>query len=264
MPNVKAAILDDFLVTCPTCHIPNFTKRGLKAHKCKGPKSGEVTVVTKAEAAALDLRSHSAAINETLDLIVKFEDSFEESTLEPRLLIGLEIARAQAKFGMTKADAGAIGGSKSQCDLLVDPAAASLGFTGWLARETPRLKRPTAIKYATAFASLGLTVAEATPARIRARVKDIRHHCGENGLPMPSLHSLYKAGKPKPLALTEEEETEDPTRLGDARVAWTLWREKAEGLVNSGVLDDLDKPGLEALKEFNLWFRDRLTARLKN
>jgi hypothetical protein len=26
------------LVSCPNCHIPNFTPRGLKAHRCKGPK----------------------------------------------------------------------------------------------------------------------------------------------------------------------------------------------------------------------------------
>jgi hypothetical protein len=228
-----------------------------------GSAASKVEVLTKAQAAALDLRAHSTTINETLDLIVKFEDSFEESTLEPRLLIGLEIAKAQEKFGMTKAEAGAVGGSKSQCDMLSDPAAASVGFSGWLAREIPRLKRPTAIKYAHAFASLGIPAASATPAQIRAKIKDIRHHCGKNKLPMPSLHSLYKAGKPKPLELTNSEEPEDPTRLGDAREAWFLWREKAEKLVNRGVLDDLDKPGLEALREFNLWMRDRITVRLK-
>lgn len=226
--------------------------------------SNEVTIVTAQEAAALDLRAHSTAINETLDHIVKFEDSFEENTLEHRLLIGLEIAKAQEKFGMTRAEYGAIGGSVSRCDTLTDPATASLGFTGWLAREIPRLKRPTAIKYAHAFASLGLAADAATPAQIRAKVKDIRHHCGKNKLPMPSLTSLYKAGKPKPLELPEPPEPkEDRTRLGDARVAWTLWQEQAEKLIKSGVLDDLDKPGLDTLKEFNLWFRDRLNARLK-
>ena len=29
-------------------------------------------------------------------------------------------------------------------------------------------------------------------------------------------------------------------------------------------MDDLDKPGLESLKEFNLWLRDRINARLKD
>jgi hypothetical protein len=227
-----------------------------------------VEILTKAQAAALDLRDHSNAINETLDLIVKFEESFEESTLEPRLLIGLEIAKAQAKFGMTVQEGGKLGGrpsseTLSQCDKVIDPATASMGFTGWLARETPRLKRPTAIKYAHAFASLGIPADKATPALIRAKIKDIRHHCGKNSLPMPSLHSLYKAGKPKPLQIETTEEKEDPTRLGDAREAWFLWRERAEKLVANGVLDDLDKPGVEALKEFNLWLRDRINARLK-
>lgn len=221
-------------------------------------------IITPSEARQVDLQAHADEINKTLDLIVMHEDAFEESTLEPRLIIGLEIAKAQEVFGMTKAEAGAIGGSKPQCGMLANP----LGFSAWLAGNIKRLPRSTAQKYATAFRALGLATSHATPSTIRAKIKDIRHHCGKNNLPMPTLTGLYKSGKPAKAELLgnggDPEPQEDPTRLGDARVAWTLWREKAENYVATGVLDDLDKPGLEDLKEFNLWLRDKLNARLKN
>ena len=46
--------MPEALVTCPVCLIPNFTPRGLKAHKCKGgnrrnPETGLVEVVAAAK-----------------------------------------------------------------------------------------------------------------------------------------------------------------------------------------------------------------------
>lgn len=43
-------IMPEQLVTCPVCHIPNFTARGLKAHRCKGgtrmnPETGLVETI---------------------------------------------------------------------------------------------------------------------------------------------------------------------------------------------------------------------------
>ena len=57
--------------------------------------------------------------------------------------------------------------------------------------------------------------------------------------------------------------TEKQDRLEDARVAWFVWRESAEKMVKRGQLDDLDKTGLEEMKEFQGWLRDRINARLK-
>lgn len=149
-------------------------------------------VITAAEATSAELQARAETINETIDLIAMHEDAFEESTLEPRLIIGLEIARAKEAFGMSKAEAGAIGGSNARRAVLANP----LGFSGWLRTEIPRLNDSTARKYATAFSALGLDTKHATPAQIRAKVKDLRHVAGRDQLPAPSLGALYKEAKP--------------------------------------------------------------------
>lgn len=57
--------------------------------------------------------------------------------------------------------------------------------------------------------------------------------------------------------------TEKQSKLEDAREHWFTWREKGEQLVQIGCLDHLDKAGLEQMKEFQGWLRDRINARLK-
>jgi hypothetical protein len=57
--------------------------------------------------------------------------------------------------------------------------------------------------------------------------------------------------------------SEAQLRLEDAREAWFLWREQAEKMIKRGQLEDLDKPGLEEMKEFQGWLRDRINNRLK-
>lgn len=238
------------------------------------PTPASVEVVTAAEASRADLSAAAQRITETIELIKGHEDAFEDATLEHRLLIGAEITRAQAVFGLTHAEAGSLKGkteeSLSRRDTLPGkPAAVTcspLGFSNWLAKEIPALKRSTAIKYATAFQSLGLTAEDATPARIRAKIKDLRHFAGKSSLPMPTLASLYKASKPKPTnePLQIEAPKDSPElRLQDAREAIHLWKEEFEALVRKGQLDDLDKPALEELKEFLLGARDRVNKRLR-
>jgi hypothetical protein len=58
--------------------------------------------------------------------------------------------------------------------------------------------------------------------------------------------------------------SEAQRRLEDSREWWGTWREQGEKLVRMGSLDHLDKKGLEEMKEFQGWLRDRLNARLKN
>lgn len=238
------------------------------------PTPASVEVVTAAEASRADLSAAAQRITETIDLIKAHEVGFEDATLEHRLVIGAEITRAQAVFGMTVEDRAKLGGDSkaalSRRDMADQKPAAltcsPLGFSNWLAKEIPALKRSTAIKYATAFQSLGLKAEDATPARIRAKIKDLRHFAGKSSLPMPTLASLYKASKPKPAnePLQIEAPKDSPElRLQDAREAIHLWKEEFEALVRKGQLDDLDKPALEELKEFLLGARDRVNKRLR-
>lgn len=231
-------------------------------------------VITTAEYQAVALKAAADKINTTIDLIASHEEAFEESTLEPRLIIGLEIAKAQETFGMSPTERASAGGDAkaalSRRDKAETEYANPLGFAAWIGQNIPRLNRTTAYKYATAFRSLGISTADATPIEIRERVKSMRHHSGKNNLPAPSLTTLYKAGKPsskEPLKITapdaaRADKSTSQIRLETARVDWTIWRERGEKLVHNGVLENLDKKGLEELKEFQGWLRDRLNARL--
>lgn len=223
-------------------------------------------IITAAQAAEAELRTHANRINETIDLIANHESAFEEATLEPRLLIGLEIAKAQEAFGIAADQRKGIGGRPAHTVSQRDKVSPNpLGFAAWITKEIPRLKRPTAIKYATAFRSLGLSTAEASPAKIRERIKRMRHEAGKAGQAMPTLGALYKLGKPKG---EESANTLPPDskklRLEDAREAFHVWKSSGEKLVAGGQLDDLDRAGLEGLKEFLAWMRDRASARLKS
>lgn len=238
------------------------------------PAAQDVEVVTAAEVTQADLRASAERINKAIDLIKGHEDAFEESTLEHRLCIGLEIAKAQQVFGLNTHDRAKLGGDSkaalSRRDKAEEkPAVLScnpIGFSNWLTKEIPDLKRPTAIKYATAFQSLGLTAEDATPARIKSKLKDLRHQAGKANLPMPTLAMLYKQGKPARTDQTlniEAPKDSKQLRLQDARESVALWKEQFEKMVRAGVLDDLDKPGLEDLKEFIATARDRVTKRLR-
>lgn len=229
-------------------------------------------IITDTQYLAVALDAAAETINEHIDLITQHEDSFQEATLEPRLLIGLEIVKAQEAFGMSFTEAGKLGGeakaSLSHRDKVETPASNPLGFSAWIGKNIPRLNRATAYKYATAFRSLGISSHDASAAKIRARIKDLRHHAGKNDLPMPTLNLLYKQGKPTKAEADQiprlPNPTDDPNqRLRDAREFWFTWRESAEKHIGSGSLDDLDKKGIEELREFNLWLRDRINARLK-
>ena len=88
-----------------------------------------------------------------------------------------------------------------------------------------------------------------------------------------TLADLVRAGKP-----TREQEMKtlregskkapcfDPEiRRQDAREFFGIHFEEAcKRSIDRGLLDALDKPGLERLKNFNLWLRDRINNRLKS
>jgi hypothetical protein len=226
-------------------------------------------IVTSSEVATAQLTGIAADIEKTIDLVTSHEDAFEEATLEHRLQIGLNIAKAQELFTLTHSEAGALKGTASKSLSTVDKLPENTptsGFSGWLTKTIPRLKRGTALRYANAFRALGLPIT-AKPVDIRETLKTLRHKADTASLPRPTLAALVKASPKQP------DQQEDAIilapgdtkalRLGDAREAVQLWKDAWEKIVTTGQLDDLHKPDLEALKEFLLGCNDRLKARLK-
>ena len=228
-------------------------------------------VVTEAEFTLADLNATAERINEAIERIKGHEDAFEEATLEHRLVIGLEIARAQSAFGLSHSEAGSLKGkgpeSLSRRDKLSESLPAvtcnPLGFSNWIAKEIPDLKRSTAIKYATAFQALGIAPQDASPAKIRAKIKDLRHHAGKSNLPMPSLGMLYKQGKPRKQetpALIEPEDTKE-IRLGDAREWVATWIAAWDRGVKDGLLEELPEIEVTALLDTVRGISDHLKLR---
>ena len=223
-------------------------------------KTTDLQIVTPAEALAADLTPIAEAINGTIELITKHETSFQESTLEPRILIGREIARAKEIFGLSP-QLRTLPATLSRRDNVSEPSPNLLGFSTWLRRETPLLKRTTALKYAKAFETLGLKPSCKATA-ITEKLKTLRHKAGKETV---TLASILKGADPedkKTMTIIAPPDTKQ-LRLEDAREAFHLWMEKFESLLSAGVLDDLDKAGIKELDTFTLGVRDRLRARLK-
>lgn len=232
--------------------------------------SQPLEVVTAAEASAADLAGIASAIEKSIDLVRSHEGAFEEATLEHRLEIGLHVARAQAIFTLSNEDRASLGGDAKAALSTVDkaetPPVESAGFVSWLAKNVKSLKRPTAYRYAAGYKALGIPDGEASPAQIKSKLKDLRHVAGKANLPMPTLASLVKQAPkpPKPEALTVlVPKTSKQKKLEDAREAFHLWKESFDTALKQGLLDALDKKGLEDLKEFTATVRDRINARLK-
>ena len=143
--------MSETLITCPGCKIPNFTPKGLKSHKCKGPKPVSAVVVPAPAAILGDARK---ALDKLREVIAKYEETFHNNTLGPRLQIGLAALKAYQAFAITdKAKKGQGRKAKNQVTRdVITPG----GFEGWLLTEASWLKKPTAYKYMTAVRGLGL------------------------------------------------------------------------------------------------------------
>lgn len=237
------------------------------------PKTSNVEIVTAAEVIHADLRSSADRINQSIELIKGHENAFEDATLEHRLIIGLEIAKAQQAFGIDPQQRARLGGEAKAALPTVGKAekpavltSNPLGFSNWIKTEIPDLPRSTAQRYATAFNALGLSTEEANTSLIRKRIKDFRHLAGKANEPMPTLATFYKMGRPapskEPLKIDGPKDT-PKMRLEDAREAFHVWKEKFDQMLTRGQLDDLDRAGLEDLKEFLLSARDRVNKRLR-
>ena len=111
MPNIKATILDELLVTCPGCNIPNFTKSGLKSHKCKGPKLPiEILAdkVTKSRAAAVTVEvlpakpKHDPAWDNARLYYRAFKATVRENRVA-QICLGWELSNKKKELGFTGA-----------------------------------------------------------------------------------------------------------------------------------------------------------------
>jgi hypothetical protein len=225
-------------------------------------------VITESEEHASRLSAIAEIISDHIGLITKHEDAFQEATLEPRLLIGQQILAAQEIFGLTRQQAGNLGGRPSTSDNrvtrdTVSDEVTSMGFSGWLAANIPALKRPHAYKLATAYKALSLP-ADASLPKIRDAVKTLRHKSGKAGEAMPTIDTLYRAGKP-PKDAPKLPAPENPADLaGEARVNVTVWIETWDKIQRTGDLDYLGKPDLAPLEQFLTTTREYVRHLIKS
>lgn len=234
--------------------------------------SSEVEIVTAAQVDTAELSGLADAITRSREIIHKHESACHETTLEHYLDAGQMLARAQEIFTLSKTDQLAAARDSKALMSTVDirqqespEILASRGFSAWLTAELPTLKRPTAIRYATAYRALDLPLT-AKPAEIRAALKTLRHQAGKAGAPMPTLATLVKTApkppKPETLTITTAPDTRQQ-RLEDARELIQRWQDQWEKIVRGGYLEELGPRDLQSLKEFHLSLGDRIKARLK-
>ena len=234
--------------------------------------STEVEIVTAAQVDTAELSGLADAITRSREIIHKHESACHETTLEHYLDAGQMLARAQEIFTLSHSAAGALKGKSSESLSTVDKLPetppeilANRGFSAWLTKEIPTLKRPTAIRYATAYRSLDLPLT-AKPTEIRAALKTLRHEAGKAGAPMPTLAALVKTApkpdKPETLTISRPNDSKQ-LRLEDARESLQNWKDAWEKFVKSGQLDDLTSRDVQHLKDFQLRVGDQIKARLK-
>lgn len=213
----------------------------------------------------------AASINSSIDEIVEHEQNFELATLEPRVRMGRELARAQGIFGMTSAEGGRLGGRpKIPRDRGHEVTRLTgEGFSGWAAREVPRLNLRSAYRYIGAWRALGLPD-DASDAALRKRIAKFSAGYEMEGkrISVRALSTAWtyerkraEAGIPVSEKIRRPHSSPE-LKLGDARESWRTWIEQAENLVKSGVLDDLDEDGWEEIMEHLAWLGERVSARL--
>ena len=231
-----------------------------------------IEIVTAAQVDAAELLGLAEAISRSREIIYQHESTCHETTLEHYLEAGQMLARAQEIFTLSTSDKMATAREGKALLSTVDnrdqtspEILAIRGFSAWLASALPGLKRPTAIRYATAYRSLDLPLT-AKPAEIRAVLKTLRHEAGKANQPMPTLAALVKAAPkpPPPENLTViVSKPSKQLRLEDAREIFHGWMATFDKALKQGHLDHLDRKGLEQLNDFTATVRDRIKARLK-
>jgi hypothetical protein len=271
--------MSETLHTCPTCNIPNFTTKGLKAHKCKSPKAQSVEVL----GAESTLPEIALSLEARREEIAAWEQKFSEGTLEPRLQIGLQCLKANEVFALKNpGERNADGKNQHSVEATsrrdkasteavttgeTAPAPEPTTYSEWLETAVPWLARATAYKYADAVQGLGCN-ANSAPDEVTEGLKQMRRVNASLSLPPPSLASLVKAYNLSLQAPPPEKDAAplpdaEAIRIGDAREKFQRIRDAWEESITRGQLDDLPKEDLLALSEFLQAARDRIKARLK-
>lgn len=235
----------------------------------RSPISSEVEIVTAAQVDTAELAGLAQAITRSREIIRKHEAACHETTLEHYLDAGQMLARAQEIFTLSPQERTSPATLSRRDNVQEIPLeiAAIRGFSAWLAAELPKLKRSTAIKYATAYRSLDLPLT-AQPAEIRSALKTLRHEAGKAGAPMPTLATLVKTAPKQPkLQITLppiDVEQPQQLRIGDAREFVYTWIQTWDKGIKAGRIENLPAAELPDLERFLTEARDHIRTRIKS
>lgn len=142
------------LVTCPTCNTPNFTERGLKAHKCKGksriqnPESKILAAAPGGTSSREQLQPATAAPG-TLSLVpsvplVPSNDALMGQQLTEQYKKAITATREVVVFGAMMLK---IRERVSACGHAGNEARRDTGLKAWMEQHAPDVSRPTAYRF---------------------------------------------------------------------------------------------------------------------
>ena len=272
--------MSETLHTCPTCQTPNFTAKGLKAHRCKGPLVGALrssiahrpsTIEGKASVLKQDdLPSLAAGIEFAQTEIDEIGRRAMQQALPLKLKQGLFCLKAQSLFAIADpAERGAMGGrpkTSSDSDQLSedpaeDPSDTPASFSDWITCQP--VAKATAYDLMHAVEGLGLDhqADEKALAKAYDSARKAAEAKGET-LSIAKLKHLGLANKQP--AEQEPEETPDPAaRAAEARAQAVHFIGTWDRSVKAGNLEHADTDTLKQLHEFLTTARDHVGKRLK-
>ena len=283
--------MPDSLVTCPVCLTPNFTPRGLKAHKhkCKGGtrlnrQTGLVEVLAPISAPSSSspvVLSPIGEINAFHRRATAAADQARQSASEAchyAILCGVRLE--QLKASTQHGDWGKLFSDRRNKSLT--PNAAQIGKCAAfdVSQVAFEFSSDTAAKYMEVAKRIRLerrlsgkavkrldAISKAPDVDDKSRAWLNKLTEGQNRrqlyLNLEVITSKDKAAaKPAAPAATRPVNSDAQLRMEDAREACFVWRENWTKLVKRGHLDDLPQPELRELHEFLATCRDATKARL--
>lgn len=155
--------MSEELLTCPGCGTPNFTKRGLKAHVCKGPKA----------ATALVIEHGTGVMNDDAVKGAQLTTQYHRATggMKEVVIFGAMMMQLREEHPeMTKRGNPNAANAKKKDQLstrgqLIEPDA-SLPLSKWLETYAPEVKRTTALRFLHVTESIAEKYAEIVGAKV--------------------------------------------------------------------------------------------------
>jgi hypothetical protein len=264
--------MPETLHTCPTCQTPNFTAKGLRAHRCKGPLVGALrssiahrpsTIEGKASVLKQDdLPSLAAGLAFTQTEIDEIGRKAMQQALPLKLKQGLFFLKAQALFSLGRGNP--TGRNQHSPEELSDSDNSSdtpISFSDWITFQP--VAKATAYDLMHAVEGLGLDhqADEKALAKAYDSARKAAEAKGET-LSIAKLKHLGLANKQP--AEQEPEETPDPAaRAAEARAQAVHFIGTWDRSVKAGNLEHADTDTLKQLHEFLTTARDHVGKRLK-